>query len=88
MAISNAEWWMRAAARPRPEVSVGDKLRQSAEFMAANVGQALLKLVDPPYPTPDGKPLAVHFYKPEESPFTMEQMEQLAVIVKLSEAKS
>lgn len=82
MAISNAEWWMRWAVPLRPEVSIPDRLKQAVELMAANVGQAISRLVDPPYTTPDGKPLEIHFYEPGESTFTPRQMDQLTAIAK------
>ncbi len=88
MAISKAEWWMRAAAAPvMPEVSIPDKLKQAAELMTASVGRAIGRLVNPPYPTADGKPLAVKFYGPgEPGPFSDDQLSQLAAIAKLMES--
>ncbi len=70
MAISSAEWWMGERI----------KLNQAAELIAANFGRAILNLIDPPYPTPDGKPLAVRFYQPGELLFTPQQMEQLTAL--------
>lgn len=88
MAVIRTEWWMRAAARPQPEISIPNRLKQAAELMATNIGQIIWRLVDPPYPTADGKPLAVRFYKPGESPFTPEQIEQLTAVVKMFEEKT
>jgi hypothetical protein len=74
MEISSVEWWAGSAA--------------AAELMAANVGRAIWRLVDPPYPTPDGKPLGVRFYQAGESPFTPEQTAQLTAIAKILQKKT
>ena len=87
MAIVNSEWWNRAAIPVQPEISISDRFKLAMELMAANLGQAIGRLVDPPYMTPDGKPLAVKFYRPDEpGPFSDDQLSQLLAIVKLTES--
>jgi hypothetical protein len=47
---------------PVPRVDVGQALRRTA----SGVKETVMKIVDPPYPTPDGKPLEIRFYEPGE----------------------
>ena len=90
MAIANPEWWNRAAIPARPEISISDRLKQAVELMAANIGQAIGRLANPPYPTSDGKPLKVVFYDGPNSPqsFMPEQIKQLAAITEMFSGKN
>lgn len=88
MAVAHPERWSGSVIPARPETPGADGLKQAVELMAAHVGRAIRHFVDPPYPTPDGKPLEIHFYKPGESTFTPKQMEQLAAIVRMFEGKT
>lgn len=88
MAVANAEWWSGRRVRTKPDLSFKNRLKDCIGVMTVSIGRIVLNLVDPPYPTADGKPLKVHFYQPGESPFSPQQMEQLAAIVKMSEGKS
>jgi len=85
MAIANSEWWNRAAIPEQPEISIQNKFKQTVELMAVIVSQAIDQLTNPPYPTPDGKPLRIVFYDGPNSLklFPAEQMEQLNAIAKI-----
>ncbi len=82
MTATEAEWWSgrKTAAA---EMTARERLGLTIESMMVNLGRAIWRLVDPPYPTPDGKPLDVYFYQLGESPFTPQQMERLSAIAKM-----
>lgn len=83
MAIANPEWWNRVVISIQPEISISDRFKLAMELMTVNVGQAIGKLINPPYPTDDGKPLQVTHYPDGQGPILLTPT-QLDLLLKQS----
>ena len=72
----------------QPEISISDRFKLAMELMAANLGQAIGRLVDPPYMTPDGKPLAVSHYPDGQGPILLTPVQLDSLLKQIEEVKS
>ena len=88
MAIANSEWWNRAAIPAEVQISVRDRLKQAAELLAANVGQTIGRLANPPYPTADGRPLKITHYPNGQKPEFMSATQLHLLLEQLRGVKS